>query len=197
MRLIKIIAACSLVAMSIPLTGDAFAQEPQPPQARTPTGWTMGLRRAGPLEIGMSISDVRRILNDPDAHLVQALKNIHLPRDPDTASCAYLVSAHAPDGIGLMFQHGFLTRVDVWNPGLRTASGAEVGDTESTILRIYGDRITVRQHHYPPVGAHYMIFTPDGEEDDGYQILFETDGSTVQKFRIGTRAAVAQVEGCA
>jgi hypothetical protein len=42
-----------------------------------------------------------------------------------------------------------------------------------------------------------MTFTPVDVADGGYQMLFETDGSKVTRFRIGTRAAVEQVEGCA
>jgi hypothetical protein len=72
-----------------------------------------------------------------------------------------------------------------------------VGDSEARILELYGAKIEVTQHHYPPAGAHYMIFSPVDVADRGYQMLFETDGFKVTQFRIGTRAAVGQVEGCA
>jgi hypothetical protein len=96
-----------------------------------------------------------------------------------------------------MFQRGRLARVDVWKPGIRTAAGAQVGDTEARILDLYRARIEVKQHHYPPSGAHYMIFRPVDAVDREYQMLFETDGSKVTQFRIGTVRAVGQVEGCA
>jgi hypothetical protein len=159
--------------------------------------WTVYLRRAGALSIGMSIVQVRQELGDPDAFLVQALRqNRELPREPDDSPCAYMVSHRVPDQIGLMFNDGRLVRVDVYGPGIQTASGAQVGDTEARILALYGARIEVRQHHSPPVGAHYMIFTPTDAVGD-YQLLFETDGANVTRFRTGTSAAVAQVEGCA
>lgn len=161
------------------------------------TDWTVYLRRAGPLTVGMSVDEVRRVLNEPGALLVQALNQGRvLPPEPDHSPCAYLVTRKAPEHIGLMFQDGRLARVDVWKPGIRTASGARVGDSEARILQLYGARIEVTQHHYPPAGAHYMIFTPVDIADLGYQMLFETDGSKVTQFRIGTRAAVGQVEGC-
>jgi len=161
--------------------------------------WTVFLRRVGPLTVGTSLDEVRRIIGDPAAHLIQALKQEprSLPREPDDAPCAYLVTERIPAHIGLMFQHGRLARVDVRDPGIRTAAGAQVGDTEARILDLYGPRIQVRQHHYPPVGAHYMIYTPIDPVDSEYQMLFETDGIKVTNFRVGTRAAVAQVEGCA
>ena len=162
------------------------------------TDWTVYLRRAGPLIIRMPIDEVRRVLDEQDAFLVQALKGgPDLPREADNSPCAYLVTRKAPDQIGLMFQNGRLARVDIWKPGIRTLSGAQVGDAETRILQLYGARIEVSQHHHPPAGAHYMMFTPVDVVDGGYQMLFETDGSKVTQFRIGTRAAVEQVEGCA
>jgi hypothetical protein len=160
--------------------------------------WTVSLRGVGPLMIGASISEVRRIVEDPNATLVQALhQQQSLPREPDNSPCAYLATTKVPDQIGLMFQRGRLARIDVWKSGIRTASGAQVGDTEARILELYGARIDVTQHHYPPVGAHYMIFTPADTSDRDYQMLFETDGGKVTQFRVGLKEAVAQVEGCA
>jgi hypothetical protein len=162
------------------------------------TDWTVYLRRVGPLIIGMPINEVRRVLDEQTSFLVQALKQGRdLPREADSSPCAYLVTRKVPDEIGLMFQNGRLARVDVWKPGIRTAGGAQVGDPEARILQLYGGRIEVTQHHYPPPGAHYVIFTPVDVVDRAYQMLFETDGSKVTQFRIGTREAVEQVEGCA
>jgi hypothetical protein len=108
-----------------------------------------------------------------------------------------MVTRRTPDQIGLMFSLGRLVRVDVYEPGIPTASGAQVGDTEARILKLYGARIAVRQHHYPPAGAHYMIFNAADPEDRAFRMLFETDGDVVTRFRTGTVAAVGQVEGCA
>jgi hypothetical protein len=160
--------------------------------------WTVFLRRVGPLAIGTPINDARRIIGDPAASLLQALhQSSRLPREPDDSGCAYLVTDKVPDQIGLMFQGGRLARVDVLRPGIRTAGGAQVGDTEARILALYGTKISVTQHHYPPIGAHYITFTPVDAADRDYQMLFETDGERVTRFRVGTKAAVGQVEGCA
>jgi hypothetical protein len=160
--------------------------------------WTVFLHQVGPLPIGASISEVRRIVGDPNARLVQALRqNQPLPGEPDDSPCAYLATEKVPDQIGLMFQRGRLVRVDVREPGIRTAGGAQVGDTEARILELYGPQIKVIQHHYPPAGAHYMIFTPTDAADVDYRMLFETDGAKVTQFRVGLEEAVGQVEGCA
>lgn len=159
--------------------------------------WTVSLRGVGPLLIGASLGAVRRSLDDPSAALVQALHQQSLARESENSPCAYLMTPKVPDQIGLMFQRGRLTRIDIWKPGIRTSSGAQVGDTEARILELYGPRITVTQHHYPPTVAHYMIFTPGDASEREYQMLFETDGTKVTQFRVGFKDAVAQVEGCA
>src|SRR5262245_37369145 len=101
--------------------------------------WTVYLHRVGPLTIGATISETRRILGDPDARLVQALhQDRTLPLEPDDSPCAYLVSLKLPEQLGLMFQRERLARVDVSKSGIKTASGAQVGDPESQILRLYG-----------------------------------------------------------
>jgi hypothetical protein len=162
------------------------------------TDWTVYLRRVGPLAIGIPISEARRIISDPSAYLAQALRqSSEVGREPDDSPCAYLVTARIPEQIGLMFQRERLARVDVWRAGIRTARGAQVGDPEARVLELYGPRVKVTQHHYPPVGAHHIIFTPVDTADRDYEMLFETDGARVTRFRAGLRAAVAQVEGCA
>jgi hypothetical protein len=108
-----------------------------------------------------------------------------------------MMTRRMPDQIGLMFSRGRLVRVDIYEPGVRTASGAQVGNTEARILALYGARIAVRPHHYPPAGAHYMVVTATEPEDRAFRMLFETDGDVVTRFRTGIVAAVGQVEGCA
>ena len=160
--------------------------------------WKAYLRGVGPLRIGMSISEVRAVLEEPEAFLVQALRQRpQMPREPDDTGCGYLVSAELPGGIDLMFSLGRLARIDVREGPIATASGAKIGDSESRILEIYGERIVVRQSHYPPAGYHDMIYMPVDAADLEYSLLFGTDGSVVRGYRVGMRSAVEAPEGCA
>jgi hypothetical protein len=152
--------------------------------------WTVYLRRVGPIRIGMPIAEVRRVLGDRDAFLEWT------GREPDNSECAYLQSPAIPKSLGLMFQKGLLVRVDVRETGIRTASGVGVGDTKEKIKGLYGSRITVEPHHYLPETGHYLKYTPVDGADRAYEIIFETEDSRVTRFRTGTRAAVALVEGC-
>ena len=137
----------------------------------------------------MPIAEARKVLNDPKAYLS------YIEREPDNSKCAYLASALVPDQIGIMFQDGVVARVDVVKPGIRTASGAEIGSTEDAVKRLYPGRISVEQHRYDPDG-HYLRYTPVDATDRPYGMVFETDGKRVTSFRVGTAAAISLVEGC-
>ena len=151
--------------------------------------WTVHLRSAGPVKIGMSLSEVRMALNDPRARLEGS--------DPEPAGspCAYLRSRAIPRDIGFMFAKGRVVRIDVNGPGIRTPSGAQVGDSEEKIKRLYPNRITVERHKYLETG-HYLKYSPAEDSDRGYGMVFETDKNKVTSFRTGTLAAIALVEGC-
>lgn len=46
----------------------------------------------------------------------------------------------------------------------------------------------------PPAG--YLTLVPTGADDADFQLIFETDGSKVTRFRAGKAPEVAFVEGC-
>jgi hypothetical protein len=137
----------------------------------------------------MSLVEVRRILADPLARLEANTPEVPLN------TCAYLNSKAIPKGLGFMFAKGRVVRIDVFKAGIRTASGAGVGDTEDRIRSLYSGRITVAPHHYDPQG-HYLNYSPGDTAEREFGMVFETDGERVTSFRTGTLAAIALVEGC-
>ena len=88
-----------------------------------------------------------------------------------------------------------VVRIDVFKAGIRTDTGAGVGDSEEQIKRRYAGHITVGPHQYNPDG-HYLTYSPETSADRGCGIVFETDGTKVTSYRAGTLAAIALVEGC-
>jgi hypothetical protein len=159
-----------------------------PPLNRA-TDWTVYLRRAGPVQIGMTLGTVRRVLGDPTARLEGNAPEVPLNR------CAYLESKSLPEGLGFMFEADRVVRIDVFKAGIKTGSGVGVGDTEDRVKRLYSGRITVEPHHYKPEG-HYLNYSPMSAVERNYGMVFETDGAKVTSFRTGTLAAIALVEGC-
>lgn len=137
----------------------------------------------------MSLAEVRRVLRDPQAYLVGNEPDVPL------VECAYLESKAIPAQLGLMFANNRVVRIDIHGAGIRTASGAGVGDSEERVKWLYQGYITAQPHHYDPDG-HYLDYSPKNAADRGYGIVFETDGKVVTAFRVGTSAAIALVEGC-
>jgi hypothetical protein len=160
-------------------------------QAMAQANWSVHLRRAGPVRIGMTLAEVRRTLGDPEASLY-----VSNPDDPlGEEGCTYLETPNLPKGVGVMLINRRVARVDISEFGVRTASGGSVGDTEETIIAMYPGRIQVGPHKYDPQG-HYLEFVPKDAADRDYGIIFETDGTRITSFRAGLRDAVAFVEGC-
>lgn len=157
--------------------------------AATAADWEISLRGAGPIRLGAKLATVRRILKDPAAHLEG-----NEPLAP-LNECAYLESKSIPEHLGIMIARGRVVRIDVFAPGISTRNGASVGDTEERIKQLYPGQITVEPHHYLAESGHYLNYFP-GKPKRAYGMVFETDGNIVTSFRVGTREAIALVEGC-
>jgi hypothetical protein len=113
----------------------------------------------------------------------------------DFESCDYVRPTALPPGASLMILDDTVARVDVDSAGVRTAEGAQVGDTEARVLELYKGRVTVEPHKYTGPEGHYLVVAPPG--DTLHRIIFETDGQRVTGYRVGRRPAVELVEGCA
>lgn len=137
----------------------------------------------------MSLGEVRRVLGDARARLEGNTPEVPLDK------CAYLESKVMPEALGFMFARGRVVRIDVFEAGIRTASGAGVGSTEGEVKQLYPGRIRVEPHHYDPKG-HYLNYSPESTGEREYGMVFETDGEKVTSFRTGTVTAIALVEGC-
>lgn len=154
--------------------------------------WKAYLDRIGPIMIGMSIDEVRHVLNDPEASVwIES-------GEGDDSGCVYLESNKLPESLGLMFQNRILVRFDIFEPGISTSEGAEVGDSEDTVKQIYPDQIEVAPHHYIPENGNYLYFIPENQPDAKQKlgIVFETADGIVTSYRFGTLSAISLVEGC-
>jgi hypothetical protein len=69
--------------------------------------WVIDLHGLGPLRIGMSLGQVRRVLRDPQAHLPE------IDAVP-IEDCAYLDSGALPESIGAMVTRNHIVRIDVY-----------------------------------------------------------------------------------
>jgi hypothetical protein len=63
-------------------------------------------------------------------------------------SCTFYYPPANLKGLAFMVNNGRINRIDVTTPKFTTVSGAKVGDSESRIKSLYGERIQVMPHKY-------------------------------------------------
>jgi hypothetical protein len=144
--------------------------------------WVIRDKGIGPVKIGMSLPELNTVLRE----------KFSMPENKDGQSCFYVDSAkHA--GIGFMILDGRLARIDVVRPGVRTAKGIQVGDSEARALEVYGPKLKIEPHFYTAPQGHYLTIR---SSDSRYGIRFETDNGMIDMFYAGTSAAISLVEGC-
>ncbi|MEO6627397.1 MAG: hypothetical protein ABIP03_02375 [Aquihabitans sp.] len=164
---------------------------PAAPVATTPTtppvlsaSSTLTLRGLGPVRIGMTVAEA-------SAAAGTTLVQKGVPGE----SCAYGIPEGGPEGVAFMFLSGRLARVDVNSPGIKTLSGAAVGDSEAAVQALYAGQLQVSPHKYVPAGS-YLTLVPADAADAELRLIFETDGSKVTRFRAGSQPGVSYIEGC-
>jgi hypothetical protein len=93
-----------------------------------------------------------------------------------------------------MLVNDTIVRVQVDSAGIPTEAGAAVGDPEPRVLELYHDRIATEPHKYMGPTGHNLVVTD--RADTLRRLVFETDGQTVIRYRVGLRPSVDWVEGC-
>lgn len=159
-------------------------EEPQPgPEVLTPDGW-------GPLRIGMSHSEVVAAAGE-DAH-PDAVGG------PDPEQCDEFRPRNSPEGVLVMIERGFLTRISVSrNTDIATPAGLHVGDAGSDVEDAYGARARVDPHEYQDAPARYITVwreAPSPSERRG--IRYEIDASGRVVHMRGGGPSIEYVEGC-
>jgi hypothetical protein len=146
----------------------------------TPPQWIVRADGIGPLQMGVPLAIASRTLGEV-LRVTQA-------------GCDHVNPTTLPEGVLLMVIDDTVARVQVDSAGVRTTEGAQVGDSESRVLELYGARARIEPHKYTYPDGHYVVVTPPG--DTLHRIIFETFKGRVTKYRAGRLPAVQYVEGC-
>jgi hypothetical protein len=146
----------------------------------TPRQWIVRADGIGPLRVGVPLSSASRTLGE-ELRVTES-------------GCDHVNPATMPDGVLLMVIDDTVARVEVDTAGVRTAEGAQVGDSESRVLELYGALARIEPHKYTYPDGHYVVVAPPG--DTLHRIIFETFKGRVTTYRAGRLPAVQLVEGC-
>lgn len=143
--------------------------------------WIIRPDGVGDVKIGMTIAELGPRLATPS----------------DTATtgemCKYVRLRDEPDSVMFMVEAGRVVRVDVVGGSTATAEGAQVGDSEGRILKLYPN---ARRQPHKYTDGRYLIVLPNAPADTLHRYVFETDGQRVTRFRAGVFPPVEYVEGC-
>jgi hypothetical protein len=145
--------------------------------------WVVREDGAGPVKIGMSLSQLNVLLHE----------KFVMPVEKDDRACFYESPQKQPK-LAFMMLEGRLGRIEVSEPGVRTSMGIQVGDLEKHALQVYGSRLKIKPHAYTgDEGGHYLT----AKSSDGrYGIRFETDGKKITMYYAGRFDAIQYIEGC-
>lgn len=170
---LKVLAVLPLaIIASIALASIALATE----------SWAIREDGVGPVKIGMNLSQLNAVLHE----------KFSMPRSKDDQGCFYVEPAKHPQ-IAFMLEDGRLSRVDVFKPGISTAEGIQVGDSEAHTLQVYGPRLKVEPNAYSGPEGHYLTVRSGNGR---YAIRFETERGKIQAYYAGLFDSVQYIEGC-
>lgn len=163
-----------------PRAADTEAAPSQPAPSAT---WTVAPSGIGPIRVGMTIDDLRRVGGD-----------VTLPSGAG-AECAYVRPSSVPRGVSVMLAKGSVARVDIDSTGVQSDAGISVGDSVARVNQAYSGRVTVTPHKYVQ-GGQYLAVQPSSPLDSAFRIVFEAESGRVTRFRSGRVPEVPWVERC-
>lgn len=143
--------------------------------------WIVRPDGIGPVKVGMSLAQLNAALSE----------RFSMPKEKEDQGCFFVGSEGHPPSF--MIEDGRVVRVDVDAPGIFTAEGIQVGDTEAQAQKVYGSRLKVGAAAYTGPEGHYLTVHAAGGR---YGIRFETEDGKISTFYAGTFKAIQYIEGC-
>lgn len=108
--------------------------------------------------------------------------------------CYRVTPANGPDRLELWVVDGFMERLDIEHPDIRTRSKLGVGNTLEELRGQLGDRLTVETSG---AGGQIATFTPSDEGDAEFRLIFELEDDKVVRYRSGRAGIIERApESC-
>lgn len=151
-------------------------------EAQVPPGSLLSQDGLPPFRVGMSLSEVNRLLKQP---IIASDPSLRL-----TPSCDYAKVADIP-GVAFVFIHGKLARIDVQTASIRSVQGLVIGDLQADVLRLL-----------PNAKRRPLDHVSDGlslvlEEDSAPNAMnFQLEGGRLTRIIAGNKRVILYSEGC-
>jgi len=142
------------------------------------------------VRIGMRLQDLQNAVRE----------RLYFEYDPLLAHACGTVSAKSSrtTGISYTVDDGIVIRIsiDAYGDGphsaVRTDAGIGLGATEEEVKQAYGSRLVVQPHPDDPTWHYLVVDSPDRKN----AIVFETNGTKVTHFRVGSYPSITRPNGC-
>ena len=99
-----------------------------------------------------------------------------------TSTCYKVAPSTGPNGVELWVVDGFVERIDIQHPDIRTPSKLGVGNTLGELQSQLGDRLSDETLEDGTVVA---TFTPSDPGDRDFRLIFELTDDSVVRYRSG------------
>lgn len=170
----------SMLRWRLPIVGLLIATAAS---AQVTSEWTLSPARFGPVKIGTTLPQLSKLLGE-DFEPPENMQN------KDRQRCFDVTPAKSPH-VSFMIEDGRLARIDIDAPGISTAAGVQVGDSEESAFKAYQGRLKVEPMHDGGPGSHYLTLR---ENSNG--LRFETDHGKVEAMYAGRFEAIIYDTGC-
>ena len=112
------------------------------------------------------------------------------PRD----KCFLAIPDEGPSGITFWVVESTVERIDIDNELIRTRSGAGIGDTESLIYNLFGEKIETKV--IPGSSEKLLVYVPSDSSDKNFRVVFKSDGRLITRLWSGRLPWVEMSEIC-
>jgi hypothetical protein len=110
--------------------------------------------------------------------------------------CYFVEPESGPKGLALLVADGRVQRIDVTSSAMQTGEGARVGQTESAIRKLLGDRLESPDAAAGAGSAAALSVLPPAGARSPYRMVLWQDGGRVSRISSGEASWAAAASAC-
>ena len=174
-------AAALATSTPLPTVTPLPTSTPEPLEAPTPSTVLLTTAFTNSSQVTtVGIDEVFFGMTPEEAAEAASTSWVELPSG--NGQCYRVTPSNGPDRIELWVVDGFVERLDIEHPDIRTRSKLGVGNTVAELRSQLGDRLSVEA---TGDGGQVATFTPSDAGDAEFRLIFELEDDEVVRYRSG------------
>jgi len=171
-------------ATPAPLTTPVPLEAPTPSSILLTTAFTNSSRVTT-----VGIDEVFFGMKPADAAVAASTQWVEL--ESGSGNCYRITPSNGPEGVTLWVVDGFIERLDIEHPDIRTPSKLGLGNSVEELRSQIGDRLTIETNGD---GSQTAVFAPTDPGDRDFRLIFELEDDKVVRYRSGRIGIVDRAE---